>query len=110
MDIRRIASLKDGDRVVGGRTKVKIVKNRIDPPFVECEFDLIYGEGISKEAEVIDLSAKYGVIMKEGTSYSYGGERLGVGGRERAKQFLKANPEMFLKIREEMRKVMFNKS
>src|SRR5208337_4327328 len=100
MDIRRVAALKDGDRVVGGRTKVKIVKNRIDPPFVECEFDLIYGEGISKEAEVIDLSAKYGVIMKEGTSYSYNGERLGVG-RERTKQFLKA--------REEMRKVMFKK-
>jgi recombination protein RecA len=109
MDIRKVAALKDGDRVVGGRTKIKIVKNRISAPFVECEFDLIYGEGISKEAEVIDLSANHGIIVKEGTSYSYKGERLGVG-RERAKQFLKANPEMFLKIREEIRKVMFAKS
>jgi recombination protein RecA len=109
MDIRKVAALKDGDQVVGGRTRIKIVKNRISAPFVECEFDLMYGEGISREAELIDLSDKYGVIVKEGTSYCYKGERLGVG-RERARKFLKTAPEMFFKIREEMRNAMFTKS
>lgn len=108
MDIRKVAALKDGDRVVGGRTKIKIVKNRISAPFVECEFDLLYGEGISQEAELIDLSAQYGVIVKEGTQYSFNGERLGVG-RERSRKFLKEHPELFVKVREEMRKVMFKK-
>ncbi len=101
-DIRRIGAIKDGDRVVGNRTKVKIVKNKVAPPFRECEFDIMYGEGISREGDVIDLGVVHRAIEKAGAWFSYKGERLGQG-RENAKQTLKDNPEMLRRIENEVR-------
>jgi recombination protein RecA len=92
MDIRRIGALKDGDNVIGGRTRVKVVKNKMAPPFKEAEFDILYGTGISRDGEVIDLGSEMGIVEKSGAWYSYGGERIGQG-REAAKQFLKEHPE-----------------
>src|SRR6266496_3547352 len=92
MDIRRIGALKDGDNVVGGRTRVKVVKNKMAPPFKEAEFDILYGTGISRDGEIVDLGSEIGVVEKSGAWYSYGGERIGQG-REAAKQFLKEHPE-----------------
>jgi recombination protein RecA len=92
MDIRRIGALKDGDNVIGGRTRVKVVKNKMAPPFKEAEFDILYGTGISRDGEIVDLGSEMGVIEKSGAWYSYGGERIGQG-REAAKQFLKDHPE-----------------
>jgi recombination protein RecA len=92
MDIRRIGALKDGDNVVGGRTRVKVVKNKMAPPFKEAEFDILYGTGISRDGEVVDLGSEMGIVEKSGAWYSYGGERIGQG-REAAKQFLKEHPE-----------------
>jgi recombination protein RecA len=103
IDIRRIASIKDGDQVVGGRTRVKIVKNKVAPPFREAEFDVMYGEGISREGDLIDLGVERRIVEKSGTWFSYAGERLGQG-RENAKQFLKDNPEVFKAIDERLRK------
>ncbi|MDQ3817304.1 MAG: recombinase RecA [Acidobacteriota bacterium] len=97
LDIRRIGSIKDGDRVVGNRTKVKVVKNKVAPPFRECEFDIMYGEGISREGDVIDLGVANKVIEKSGAWFSYKGERLGQG-RENAKQTLRDNPELLERI------------
>ena len=92
MDIRRIGALKDGDNVVGGRTRVKVVKNKMAPPFKEAEFDILYGTGISRDGEIVDLGSEIGVVEKSGAWYSFGGERIGQG-REAAKQFLKDHPE-----------------
>jgi recombination protein RecA len=92
MDIRRIGALKDGDNVIGGRARVKVVKNKMAPPFKEAEFDLLYGTGISRDGEIVDLGSDMGVVEKSGAWYSYGGERIGQG-REAAKQFLKEHPE-----------------
>src|SRR6266542_3931833 len=92
MDIRRIGALKDGDNVVGGRVRVKVVKNKVAPPFKEAEFDLLYGTGISRDGEIVDLGSELGVVEKSGAWYSYGGERIGQG-REAAKSFLKEHPE-----------------
>ena len=92
-DIRRIAAIKDGDVVTGNRTKVKIVKNKVAPPFREAEFDIIYGEGISKEGDLIDLGVAQNLVEKSGSWYSYKGERIGQG-RENARQFLKDNPDV----------------
>ena len=97
LDIRRIGSIKDGDRVVGNRTKVKVVKNKVAPPFRECEFDIMYGEGISREGDVIDLGVANKVIEKSGAWFSYKGERLGQG-RENAKQTLRDNPELLERV------------
>jgi len=91
VDIRRIGSIKDGDAVIGGRTRVKVVKNKVAPPFREAEFDVMYGEGISREGDLLDKAVERNIIEKSGTWFSYGGERLGQG-RENAKAFLKANP------------------
>ena len=91
IDIRRIASIKEGDQVIGGRTRVKVVKNKIAPPFREAEFDIMYGEGISREGDLLDLAVEKRIIEKSGAWFAYGGERLGQG-RENAKQFLKDNP------------------
>jgi recombination protein RecA len=102
-DIRRIAAIKDGEAVIGNRTKVKIVKNKMAPPFREAEFDIIYGEGISKEGDLIDLGVAQNLVEKSGAWYSYKGERIGQG-RENAKQFLKDNPETKKKIDVELRK------
>jgi recombination protein RecA len=92
MDIRRIGALKDGDNVVGGRTRVKVVKNKVAPPFKEAEFDILYGAGISRDGEIVDLGSEIGIVEKSGAWYSYGSERIGQG-REAAKQFLKDHPE-----------------
>ncbi|MDQ3667999.1 MAG: recombinase RecA [Acidobacteriota bacterium] len=102
LDIRRIGALKDGDRVVGNRTKVKVVKNKVAPPFRECEFDIMYGEGISREGDVLDLGAAQRVVEKSGAWFSYKGDRLGQG-RENAKQSLKENPELLRKIEREVK-------
>jgi recombination protein RecA len=103
MDIRRIASIKDGDAVVGGRTRVKVVKNKVAPPFREAEFDIMYGEGISKTGDLLDLAVDKRIVEKSGAWFAYGGERLGQG-RENAKQFMKDNPEVFKSIDEKVRK------
>src|SRR5215218_7639963 len=103
VDIRRIASIKDGDQVVGGRTRVKIVKNKLAPPFREAEFDIMYGEGISKEGDLLDLAVEKRIVEKSGAWFAYGGERLGQG-RENAKQFLKENPDMRRAIEERVRR------
>jgi recombination protein RecA len=104
-DIRRIAAIKDGETVTGNRTKIKIVKNKMAPPFREAEFDIIYGEGISKEGDLIDLGAAQNLVEKSGAWYSYKGERIGQG-RENARQFLKDNPEVRKKLDLELRKAL----
>jgi recombination protein RecA len=103
VDIRRIASIKDGDSVVGGRTRVKIVKNKVAPPFREAEFDVMYGEGISREGDLLDLAVDKRIVEKSGTWFAFSGERLGQG-RENAKTFLRENPETFRTIEERVRK------
>jgi recombination protein RecA len=103
MDIRRIASIKDGDVVVGGRTRVKVVKNKVAPPFREAEFDVMYGEGISRTGDLIDLAVDKRIIDKSGAWFAYGGERLGQG-RENAKQFLKDNPDICRAIEDRVRR------
>ena len=92
MDIRRIGALKEGETVIGGRTRVKVVKNKMAPPFREAEFDILYGTGISREGELVDLGSEMGAMEKSGAWYSFGGERIGQG-RESAKEFLKQHPE-----------------
>ena len=101
IDIRRIGSLKDGDRIVGNRVRAKLVKNKVAPPFREAEFDVVFGRGISKLGELVDLGTKFNVVKKSGTWYSYGGERMGQG-RENSKKFLHENPEIQEKIRDEI--------
>lgn len=103
IDIRRIASIKDGDQVIGGRTRVKVVKNKMAPPFREAEFDLMYGEGISREGDLLDLAVEKRIIEKSGAWFAYAGERLGQG-RENAKQFLKGNPDIRQIIEDRVRK------
>jgi recombination protein RecA len=103
IDIRRIASIKDGDQVVGGRTRVKVVKNKVAPPFREAEFDVMYGEGISREGDLLDLAVEKRIIEKSGAWFAYGGDRLGQG-RENAKQFLKENPEIRQTIEDRIRR------
>jgi recombination protein RecA len=103
LDIRRIASIKDGDVVVGGRTRVKVVKNKVAPPFREAEFDVMYGEGISRTGDLIDLAVDKRIVEKSGAWFAYGGERLGQG-RENAKQFLKENPDICRAIEDRVRR------
>jgi len=102
VDIRRIGAIKDGDRVVGNRTKVKIVKNKVAPPFRECEFDIMYGEGISREGDVLDLGVANRVVEKSGAWFSYKGERLGQG-RENSKQTLKDDSNLLRRMENEVR-------
>jgi len=102
-DIRRIAAIKDGETVTGNRTKIKIVKNKMAPPFREAEFDIIYGEGVSKEGDLVDLGVQHNLIEKSGAWYSYKGERIGQG-RENAKQFLRENSDVYKKVDTELRK------
>jgi recombination protein RecA len=101
MDIRKIATLKQGNDIIGSRTKVKIVKNKVAPPFQEVEFDILYGEGISKEGDLLDLAVEKGIVDKSGAWYSYGKERIGQG-RENTRIFLKEQPEMCAEIREKL--------
>jgi len=103
IDIRRIASIKDGDQVIGGRTRVKIVKNKVAPPFREAEFDVMYGEGISREGDLLDLAVEKRIVEKSGAWFAFSGERLGQG-RENAKQFLKENPSLRQAIEDRVRK------
>jgi recombination protein RecA len=102
IDIRRIGAIKDGEQVVGGRTRVKVVKNKVAPPFREAEFDIMYGEGISREGDLLDLAVERKIVEKSGTWFAYSGERLGQG-RENVKQFLKDNPTTFKSIEERVR-------
>jgi recombination protein RecA len=102
LDIRRIGALKDRDEVIGNTTRVKVVKNKVAPPFREVEFDIIYGEGISKTGELVDLGVKAGIVVKSGSWYSFGDERIGQG-RENAKLFLKQNPAIAAEIEEKVR-------
>ncbi|MEL6121591.1 MAG: recombinase RecA [Pseudomonadota bacterium] len=102
LDIRRIGAIKDRDEIVGNATRVKVVKNKVAPPFKEVEFDIMYGEGISKTGELLDLGVKAGVVEKSGSWYSYGDERIGQG-RENAKQFLKDNQTVALTIEDKIR-------
>ncbi|HEY1304869.1 MAG TPA: recombinase RecA [Vicinamibacterales bacterium] len=103
IDIRRIASIKDGDQVIGGRTRVKVVKNKVAPPFREAEFDIMYGEGISREGDLIDLAVEKRIVEKSGAWFAYSGERLGQG-RENAKQFLRENPDIRRAIEDRVRR------
>ena len=103
VDIRRIAAIKEGDAVVGNRTKVKIVKNKVAAPFREAEFDILYGEGISREGDVLDLAVAHNIVEKSGAWYSYSGERIGQG-RENTRNFLKENRDIFAKMDGEVRK------
>jgi recombination protein RecA len=103
IDIRRIGAIKDGDQVVGGRTRVKVVKNKVAPPFREAEFDVMYGEGISKEGDLLDLAVDRKIVDKSGTWFAFSGERLGQG-RENVKQFMKENPAITKAIEEKVRR------
>jgi recombination protein RecA len=103
IDIRRIAAVKEGDAVVGSRTKVKIVKNKVAAPFREAEFDILYGEGISREGDVLDLAVAQNIVDKSGAWYSYAGERIGQG-RENVRQYLKEHRDTFTSIDTELRK------
>jgi recombination protein RecA len=103
IDIRRIASIKDGDQVIGGRTRVKVVKNKVAPPFREAEFDVMYGEGISREGDLLDLAVERRIVEKSGAWFAYAGERLGQG-RENVKQFLRDNPDIRQSIEDRVRK------
>jgi recombination protein RecA len=113
IDIRRIASLKDGDQVVGGRTRVKIVKNKVAPPFRSAEFDIMYGVGISREGDLLDLAVEHNIVEKSGAWFSYSGERLGQG-RENVKVYLKEHPDVRdaieLKVRTELGLVVSNEA
>jgi recombination protein RecA len=105
LDIRRIAAIKDGETVTGNRTKVKVVKNKVASPFREAEFDIIYGEGVSKEGDLLDLGVAHNIVEKSGSWFSYKGERIGQG-RENVRQFLRDNPDIRERINVELRKAL----
>ena len=102
MDVRRIDSIKQGDEIVGNRTRVKIMKNKVAPPFKQAEFDIMYNEGISRTGNIVDVGVKENIVQKSGAWFSYGEIRLGQG-RENAKQYLKENPEIALEIENKIR-------
>jgi recombination protein RecA len=102
LDIRRIGAIKDRDEVVGNATRVKVVKNKVAPPFKQVEFDIMYGEGISKRGELVDLGVKLGIVEKSGSWFSYGDQRIGQG-RENAKTFLKENEDVAYEIEDKIR-------
>jgi recombination protein RecA len=101
LDIRRISAIKDGEDVVGSRTRVKVVKNKLAPPFKEAEFDLVFGEGISREGDIVDIGSDLGVIEKSGTWYSYNDARIGQG-KENAKEYLKQHPEIATEVEQKI--------
>ena len=107
LEVRKQELIKQGTEIMGARTKVKVVKNKVAPPFKEAEFDIMYGEGISKIGCILDIGAACGIIQKSGTWYNYEEERIGQG-RENAKQFLKEHPEILAKVEEEVRDILFN--
>ena len=102
LDIRRIGSIKKGDEVIGSETKVKVVKNKVAPPFKQANFDILYGEGISRQGEIVDLGAELNIVEKSGAWYSYNGDRIGQG-KDNAREFLRAHPEMALEIENRIR-------
>jgi recombination protein RecA len=104
-EVRRIGALKDGDTPIGNRTRVKVVKNKVAAPFREAEFDIIYGEGISREGDVLDLAAANNIVEKSGSWYAFNGERIGQG-RDNARVFLKENPDKLARIDQELRKTL----
>jgi recombination protein RecA len=103
LDVRRIAAIKDGESVVGNRTKVKVVKNKVAPPFREAEFDIMYGEGISLVGDLLDVGVEQNIVEKSGSWYSFNGERIGQG-RENAKAFLRDHPETLAVVDTEVRR------
>jgi recombination protein RecA len=105
VDIRRIGAIKDGEDVVGNRTRVKIVKNKMAPPFREAEFDIMYGEGVSREGDLIDIAVEHKIIEKSGAWFAYGGERLGQG-RENVKNYLKENVDLRTAIEDKVRRAL----
>ncbi len=109
LEVRKQELIKQGTEIMGARTKVKVVKNKVAPPFKEAEFDIMYGEGISKIGCILDIGAASGIIQKSGTWYNYEDERIGQG-RENAKQFLKEHPEILAKVEEEVRDILFNEA
>jgi recombination protein RecA len=102
LDIRRLAAIKDGDEMIGYRTRVKVVKNKLAPPFREAEFDIIFGQGLSREGEILDMATDAALITKSGAWYSYGTERLAQG-REKAKTYLKEHPEFTADLEKQLR-------
>lgn len=108
LDIRRIGSIKKGEEVIGNETRVKVVKNKMAPPFRQAEFEILYGEGVSTEGELIDLGVKHSVIDKSGSWYSYNGKRIGQG-KENARQYLKDNPETATEIQDKLREMLLTK-
>ena len=102
LDIRRIGSIKKGEEVIGSETKVKVVKNKVAPPFKQAGFDILYGEGISREGEVLDLGSELNIVEKSGAWYSYGGDRIGQG-KDNAREYLRANPAMAFEIENKIR-------
>lgn len=102
IDIRRIGAIKEGDKMVGNRTRAKIVKNKVAPPFHECEFDIMYGKGISREGDLLDLAVNNNIVEKSGSWFSYGEDRLGQG-RENVKNFIAEDPELFAKIEQDVK-------
>ena len=107
IDVRRTTQLKDGDEALGNRTRVKVVKNKMAPPFKKAEFDIVFGEGISRVGEIIDLGVEYGVIGKSGSWFSYNDQKLAQG-REAVKQLLKDNPELCEEIESKIREALKN--
>jgi recombination protein RecA len=108
LDIRRIGAIKKGDEVIGNETRVKVVKNKVAPPFKQCEFEILYGEGSSREGELIDLGVKNGMIEKAGAWYSYNEERIGQG-KDNVRNFLKEHPQMAAEIDQRLRALLLPK-
>ena len=102
LDVRRIEALKQGGEMVGNRTRIKVVKNKVAPPFREAEFDIMFGKGISREGDVLDLAAGLGIVQKSGAWFAYNGDKIGQG-RENAKAYLKTNPEVMAEIEKKVR-------
>jgi recombination protein RecA len=109
LDIRRIGAIKKGDEVIGNQTRVKVVKNKVSPPFKLAEFEILYGEGISREGEIIELGVQHGLIDKAGSWYSYGSDRIGQG-KENVREFLKANPDVGVEIEQKIREKLLPKT
>ncbi len=109
LDIRRIGAIKKGDEVIGNQTRVKVVKNKVSPPFKLAEFEILYGEGISREGEIIELGVQHGLVDKAGSWYSYGSDRIGQG-KENVREFLRANPDVAAEIEQKIREKLLPQS
>jgi len=109
LDIRRIGAIKKGDEVIGNQTRVKVVKNKVSPPFKMAEFEILYGEGISREGEIIEIGVQHGLVDKAGSWYSYGSDRIGQG-KENVREFLKTNPDVAEEIEQKIREKLLPKT